>query len=148
MIKVVPATIDHIFEFVDNARKIDIEEVEVASGKPFNSHLPSLLLSLSRVQTVVDGNTGEVLGIGGVEPTNNARVGTIWLLMTHAVETRKIEFLRFSRQYLKKLLDDYECLVNVVYNKNKLHMSWLSWLGAEWVEQNELFSMFILTRKR
>ena len=45
MIKVVPATIDHIFEFTDNARQIDIEEVEVASGKSFDSHLPSLLLS-------------------------------------------------------------------------------------------------------
>lgn len=148
MIKVVPATIDHIFEFTDNARKIDIEEVEVASGKPFDSHLPSLLLSIDKVHAVIDEETGEVLGIGGIEPTRNLTVGAIWLLMTNTVESRKIEFLRFSRRYLKTLLADYECLMNVVYNKNKLHVSWLNWLGAEWVEQNELFSMFIITRKR
>lgn len=148
MITVVPATIDHIFEFADNARRIDIEEVEVASGKPFDSHLPSLLFSINKVQTVIDDETGEVLGIGGIEPTRNLTVGAIWLLMTNTVESRKIEFLRFSRRYLKTLLADYECLMNVVYNKNKLHVSWLNWLGAEWVEQNELFSMFIITRKR
>lgn len=148
MIKVIPATIEHIFEFQDNARSIDIEEVEVASGESFNSLLPSLIYSIDKVQAVIDTETGEVLGIGGIEPTRNLRVGAIWLLMTNAVESRKVEFLRFSRKYLKTLLEDYDCLMNVVYNKNKLHVSWLNWLGAEWVEQNELFSMFIITRKR
>lgn len=148
MIKVVPATVDHIFEFADNARKIDIEEVEVASGKSFDLLLPSLLLSINKVQAVIEDETGEVLGIGGIEPTRNLTVGAIWLLMTNAVESHKIEFLRFSRRYLKTLLEDYECLTNVVYNKNKLHVSWLNWLGAEWIEQNKLFSMFIITRKR
>jgi hypothetical protein len=148
MIKVIPATIEHIFEFQDNARSIDIEEVEVASGESFNSLLPSLIYSIDKVQAVIDIETGEVLGIGGIEPTRNLSVGAIWLLMTNAVESRKVEFLRFSRKYLKTLLEDCECLMNVVYNKNKLHVSWLNWLGAEWVEQNELFSMFIITRKR
>lgn len=145
MIEVVPAKLKHIFAFLKDIRSEDIEEVEVAAGKPFMRQLPYFLTNFHRLRAVVDGET--VLGIGGIESTYVKGTGVIWLLMTYAVETRKVAFLRFSRRYLKELLTQYNLLTNAVYLKNTLHVNWLTWLGAEWVEKTKRFAVFVL-RKR
>lgn len=136
-IKVLKATIGNLVDFYTNARGADLEEVQEATGIPF-SYQP--LSSLENLQVVVDGVTGEVLGIGGIQDH------CIWLLMTYAVEDRKIEFLRFSKRYLRELLNTHVYLYNRVYMKNKLHMDWLNWLGAEWLDTDNKFSTFILKK--
>lgn len=145
MIKIVDATDQILQEYLRNARRIDLEEVEAASGKPLESQLPTL--DLSQVKALIDANTKEVLGIGGEERLWG-EVGTIWLILTNAIESRKIEFLRFSRRFLKDyLFKKYRYITNTVYKKNALHIAWLTWLGAEWVKETDQFSTFIIERK-
>lgn len=148
MITVVNATVDHVLDFMDNVRPIDAEEVLVASGETLESHLSYFLENIHEVKALVDGEV--VLGIAGVQDNpNNPGVGIIWMLMTHEVESRKMEFLRFSRRYLKdELFTVWRGLVNVVYKRNKLHVDWLNWLGAEWIEERENFSMFLISPQR
>lgn len=145
MINIVDATPELLQGYLRNARRIDLEEVEAASGKPLESHLPTL--DLTRVKVLIDAKTKEVLGIGGEERLYG-EVGSVWLLFTYAVEDRKIEFLRFSRRTLKDyLFKKYRYIINTVYKRNELHMSWLTWLGAKWVKETDQFSTFLLERK-
>lgn len=145
MISIVEATQAHLQEYLDNARRIDCEEVEAAGGKPLAVLLSTL--DLSRVKVLIDANTKEVLGIGGEERLWG-EVGTVWLILTNAVESRKMEFLRFSRRFLKDyFFTKYRYIINSVYKRNDLHMAWLSWLGAEWVQETRQFSTFLLERK-
>ena len=147
MMKVIQATEDHFREFLLNARPIDLEEVEAGSGEPFESHISSLVPNIHNIKTLIDAETGEVLGIGGLEDLGSPTVGGIWLLMTKAIETRKIEFLRFSKKFLKEVFAHYKYLTNAVYKRNKLHIDWLTWIGVKWVKETEDFSIFILERK-
>ena len=136
------ATRKQLLEFYENARQIDLEEVEQASGEPFEHHLPALLNS--KVKCLVSED-GTVIGIGDIEHYTDD-MGIVWLLLTNAVEDRKIEFLKWSRRALRGH-SKYKYLVNAVYMKNQMHVEWLNWLGAEWVYHNNDFSVFRLTVK-
>lgn len=138
MMQLVDMTIGHLIEFRKTVRDIDLEEIEAISGVAFDDQLVSLLAGS---QTLIDQN-GVVLGIGGVEDNN-----VIWLVTTTAIEDRKVEFLRFSRKYLKDLLDEYGYLGNIAYLKNQLHINWLKWLGAEWMDTDGDFLVFKFKRK-
>lgn len=124
MIKVVDMTIGHLIEFRENVREMDLEEILVASGKPFDRHIIS---SLEGCKALVDSADGVVLGIGGVD--NHI----VWLVCTKAVENRKIKFLRFSKQYLKYLIETHGYIGNAAYLKNTLHIQYLNWMGVTWI---------------
>lgn len=138
MMKLVDTTIGHLIEFRRTVREIDLEEIEQVSGRGFDDLLVG---TLAGCETLVD-ESGTVLGIGGIEGNN-----VIWLVTTTAIESRRIEFLRFSRRYLNELLKTYEYLTNVVYLRNQMHVDWLTWLGAEWLDTEGDFSLFVLKRK-
>lgn len=139
MIKVVGTTLGHLIEFRKNVRDIDLEEIQAITGRTLENET---LASMVRCQTLID-SSGTVLGIGGVEPDQHL----VWLVTTKAIESRRIEFLRFSRKYLDELLLVHEFLGNLAYMKNKLHVDWLTWLGAKWYKQEGDFALFILERK-
>jgi len=139
MIEVIKTTIGHLIEFRKNVREIDLEEIEAVSGRKFDD---VLLETMGQCVTLID-SSGTVLGIGGVEAERHI----VWLVTTTAIETRKIEFLRFSKKYLEKLLEIHGYLRNVAYLKNKLHIDWLTWLGAKWLTQDGDFALFILKGK-
>ena len=147
MMRVIQATNEHVLKYLENARQIDLEEVVAASGQPLEAHLPSLFEHIDSVKALIDENTGEVLGIGGVDPTRIPNIGTIWLLLSNSIEGRRIEFLRFSKRFLRVLFKDFDVLTNCVYKRNKLHIDWLNWLGAEWIGHTKDFSIFVLRRK-
>lgn len=139
MIKLVATTFGHLLEFRKNVRPIDLEEIEAATGCKLENQP---LTNLVGCQTLLDA-AGTVLGIGAVEPDQHL----IWLVTTKAIETKKIEFLRFSKKYLAELLLVHQYLGNVAYIKNQLHIDWLTWLGAKWYTQEGDFALFILERK-
>lgn len=137
--RLVDTTIGHLVEFRKNVRAIDLEEVEKASGKPFDDHLVTIL---GGCLTLLDAND-RVLGIGGFGGNNHL----IWLITTTQIEGQKMAFLRFSKMYLSAMLDRCGYLTNIAYVRNKLHMKWLTWLGAEWYETNGEFQRFILRKE-
>ena len=139
------ATQEDILAFIANIRPMDREEVETASGLPFSVHSQELFNHLEKIHVVYHNAT--LIGIGGLHRIEE-RKALIWLLLTSDVEKIKMKFLRFSKRYLKNLFADFDVLFNYVYLKNKLHVDWLTWLGATWVETKEGFSGFLLESRK
>lgn len=134
--KIVPMTIGHLIEFRANVREIDLEEVERASGFHFDSFAPF------ECEALLDDD-GTVVAIGGIAPPN-----IVWMMTTKAVETRRIKFLRFTKNLLTEKLREYGELTNIAYKKNQLHIDWLTWLGAEWFDHDEEFMRFTLRQRK
>lgn len=137
MIIIDTATVDDILEFSKNIRPMDAKEVEVVSGKPFKDHLGFLLTHVEDVRIIKCD--GVLLGIGNWYKEqldwgiySEWVIG--WMLMTNAVEDHKIEFLRWSKEIVKTLLEAYPAITNVLYAKNELHVKYLNFLGAKFWE--------------
>lgn len=134
MITIDTATADDILNFAENIRPMDGKEVEVVSGKPFKEHLPFLMLHLEDVRAIKCD--GVLLGIGNwyqeqLDWGLYSKDVVGWMLLTNAVEDHKIEFLRWSKDIVKTLLERYPAITNTVYAENKLHIKYLKFLGAK-----------------
>lgn len=137
MITIDTATYKDIWDFAKNIRPMDDKEVEFVSGKPFKEHLTFLLMHVKDVR-VIKCN-GVTLGIGNwyheVLDWGLYSPGVIgWMLLTNAVEDHKIEFLRWSKEIVKTLLEAYPAITNVVDSRNTLHVKYLDFLGASFWE--------------
>lgn len=139
MITVERATEEDIREFAANIRDMDAKEVEVMSGIPFKDQVEDLIKY--RKDTKVVKYNGVILCIGGWYHEmldwglySEGVVG--WMLLTNAVEDHKIEFLRWSKELVKTLLEAYPAITNVVDSRNLLHVQYLDFLGAKfWEDQ-------------
>lgn len=137
MITIDTATVDDIWDFAENIRKMDDEEVKFVSGKSFKEQMLFLITHVEDVRVIkCDGG---LLGIGNWYQEqldwglySKGVIG--WMLLTNAVEDHKIEFLRWSKDLVKTLLEAYPAITNVVYAKNELHIKYLKFLGAEFWE--------------
>ena len=137
MITIDTATVDDILEFSKNIRSMDAKEVEFVSGKPFKDHLGFLLTHVEDVRTIKCD--GVLLGIGNwyKEKLDWGLYSPYvigWMLLTNAVEDHKIEFLRWSKELVKTLLEAYPSITNVVDSRNLLHVQYLDFLGAKFFE--------------
>ena len=137
MITIDTATVEDILEFSKNIRPMDAEEVKFVSGKSFKEHLGFLMAHIEDVRVIKCD--GVILGIGNWYQEqldwglySPGVVG--WMLLTNAVEDHKIEFLRWSKDIVKTLLESYPDITNVVYAKNELHIKYLDFLGASFWE--------------
>ena len=132
MITVTKATAKDIVSFVKNIRSMDAEETFMVSGKPIETRLAELYAEEPKVIKCND----VIIGIGGVKPEPvdwnlKAHWCLGWMLLTNEVEKHKIEFLKWSKRYVEGVLKDYSFIYNHVYAKNKLHIEYLKFLGAE-----------------
>lgn len=148
MIRVTKATGHDILEFSKNIRAMDKEEVEKATG-----HAVALsLLQLFDEPWVqaIRSQDGTLLGLGGVvpEPMKDGKGVRGWMLLTKAVETHKIEFLRWSKSYVRGVLNQHKYIYNDVYKYNDLHVDYLQWLGAKFVPHpyRDDFYSFVIER--
>tara|TARA_B100001093_G_scaffold167750_1_gene160426 strand:- start:1614 stop:2081 length:468 start_codon:yes stop_codon:yes gene_type:complete len=66
----------------------------------------------------------------GVCPSDKENVGIPWLLGTHRMHLIKKTFIKHSKEWIERMMGDYDVLTNVVMTDNKLSMRWLVWLGA------------------
>lgn len=137
MITIDTATEKDIWDFAKNIRPMDNEEVKAVSGKPFDEHLIFLITHVEDVRVIKCD--GVLLGIGNWYQEqldwglySKGVIG--WMLLTNAVEDHKIEFLRWSKDLVKTLLEAHPAITNVVYAKNELHIKYLKFLGAEFWE--------------
>ena len=137
MITIDTATEKDILEFSKNIRAMDAKEVEFVSGKTFKEHLGFLLTHVEDVRTIKCD--GVLLGIGNwyKEKLDWGLYSPYvigWMLLTNEVEDHKIEFLRWSKELVKTLLEAYPSITNVVDSRNLLHVQYLDFLGAEFFE--------------
>lgn len=137
MIRLERATEKDIKEFTKNIREMDAQEVKFVSGKTFEEHIPFLMMHLKDVQVIKCD--GVLLGIGNwyheMLDWGLYSPGVVgWMLLTNAVEDHKIEFLRWSKELVKTLLEAYPSITNVVDSRNILHVQYLDFLGAKFWE--------------
>ena len=133
-------------------RKADLIEVKAHSTED-----PSKLLENTINEHPNTTYTIEVKGLAiamfGVVPYQE-NIGVIWLVGTDEMVKVKIPFLRNCRFWLDALSGLYPVLFNVVSKENKLHITWLKWMGFEFTKEHkeyglnkEPFIEFIKVRK-
>lgn len=137
-----PITVSHLQNFLENVRPLDLKEAEAEGAIFMETPLKEL-----DCMCLVDDNDN-VYAIGDIEPQNDA-VGYVWMLCTHRVEENKIAFLRASKGLLEASLQSYVVLANKAFLANKLHVDWLTWMGAVWLHKtpDEQFQYFVLMRR-
>lgn len=127
MITVEKATKEDILNFVSNIRPMDDAEVKITSGKFVHEQIEDLM----KLRAKCIKCDGVLLGIGGWHKRAEDAKGVFgWMLLTNSVEDHKIEFLRWSKKFVKKLLDTYPYITNMAYKENQLHIKYLKFLGA------------------
>lgn len=126
-----PTTIKHLLDFLQNVRPLDIQEAEL-EGIKFTD-LP--LSEFDNCQSLVDEDDN-VFVIGGVVADMDG-YGMVWMLCTTRVEQHKIAFLRYTKKLLKSTLGYYTRIGNKAWVENKLHIDWLTWMGADWCEKTD-----------
>lgn len=134
-----PTTIRQLGYFLVHVRDEDLVEAELSGEKEF---IDNYLVELTSSCSLVD-EQGRVFAIGGI------RDNTVWMLCTKHVEENKVAFLRFTKKLLKDVMVHYPYLHNYVYVNNKLHVDWLTWMGAEWgdyIKDNQ-FRYFIFRKE-
>lgn len=137
MIELRRALPSDILYLIKEIREEDAKEIQVCTGKTSAELLlplskdKDLLMPLRDVKAIYSGDT--LLGIGGY---GKGRVIVGWMILTKAVEDHKIEFLKWSKQYVDDLLEDHEAIVNEMYRYNKWHYRYLEYLGATFSGSN------------
>jgi hypothetical protein len=72
-----------------------------------------------------------MVGSFGVCPAiRQPNIGVIWLLGTHRMHLIKKTFIKHSKEWIDRLMGDYNVLTNYVMESNELSFRWLTWLGA------------------
>ena len=145
-IELIPATTELLQSFVPQIRPLDREEVEITSGDTWEEHSKELFVHKEEANMIV--YKGKILGVLGIRKLEPVTVGLAWMLLTPHVEEHQMLFLRWSKAELKNVIRPYEFLTNLVYLKNTLHINWLNWLGAEWLETSDPdFGVFRLRKE-
>jgi len=126
------ATVGDADSLARNLRRQDREEIEAGSGE---SPLLVLLMGL-KGRAYVACEDDEPFLIFGVTPDErDKRVGIIWLLGTDKTDKFPLTFLRQSKEWVEDLADGFDVLMNVIDERNKMHLGWLTWLGFEVVHR-------------
>ncbi len=116
-------------------RPEDRREVEELGGRPALHHFLLGVLMSEPAFTLRD-HDGSLVGIAGVVP-DIAGNGVIWMSGTTLVESRKMAFLRGSRDVLAEFHRRYATLYNVCDARNEVHVKWLRWLGFSLIQKYE-----------
>ena len=126
-------TLKHMQDFLEHARPLDIQEAEL-EGTKFTD-LP--LSEFDSCRSLVDEDNN-VFAIGGIVADMDG-YGYVWMLCTTRVEQYKITFLRYTKRLLKSTfsLGFCTCLRNKAWIENKLHIKWLTWMGAIWSDKTD-----------
>ena len=143
------ATLADVSIIGDNLRQADREEVEASSGE--NPTLVMLMGLHGRCFVAVEDDDPFLI-FGVVPDERDDRVGIIWLMGTDKTSKFPLTFLRQSKQWVEELGEGYEVLMNVIDERNSMHLTWLEWLGFEVVHRFEEYGVarlpFLLFERR
>ena len=125
-----PTTWDDVQFIAKHMREGDKEECRAGGFSPLEALSQSFELSI--VSYTLNTPDGVPAAITGVSPSSiGANIGVIWMLGTDDISKHKIYALRRCKPFIANLYDELgmDCFYNCTYIKNKLHHSWLRWLG-------------------
>lgn len=122
-----PTLLDTFF-LAKNARKADIEESSMLSGREMldvfnqahNLYLNSWVWEIN----------GKLACMYGISPYDE-KSGVIWFIATDEFDKHKMKVSRGCREVYEQLIDGYEYLFNYVHVRHKKALRWLKWLGVD-----------------
>jgi hypothetical protein len=74
----------------------------------------------------------QIVGSFGIAPSSKPTVGIIWLLGTYRMHLIRKTFVKHSKDWVRRLMGEYDSVTNLVCKDNELSMRWLTWLGSTW----------------
>lgn len=89
---------------------------------------------------VIFNSEGINVALAGVTPLDN-QTGMIWMVATDDLERHSMEFLKYSRAFIKEVGGHYQILFNWVHAKNEVHLKWLRWCGFTFINRHERFGV-------
>lgn len=147
LVRVRPACLEDAAALAPKLRVADRQEIDARSGRPPEEVLRD---GVSRGRSfALELSSGEVGALFGVGPTEEPRLGCVWLLGSDALLSIKTTFLRHSREWVDELSKGYDLLGNHVDARNTVHINWLRWLGFRFLSRapigrhGELFYEFV-----
>lgn len=148
MAQVRPATIADAVSIAPRLRQADQQEISASLGIPAEFALVATVHH-SKVALAIEED-GEVIGLFGADPIpvfdNTAQV---WMVMTDAIHSISMQFLREGGEWLERLHEVAPLLTNYTDKRNTLHHRWLRWLGFTFIgehaygRQGEPFYQFV-----
>jgi len=129
MIETRPALHRDAFELAPRLRVEDAGEIGATWHLGARDGLCLCLLQSDRSFALVESD--EVIGLWGVSSLDVAglRLGLPWLLAAERLFARQREVVRHSRDWVERLLLDYDVLTNLTLASNATHLRWLAWCG-------------------
>ena len=119
----------------DHMRKSDADEIAATSG--VSPHQAMMFGAFFSPYIKVAGLEGEAGLIFGVCPTEDEKVGKVWMLSTDILQNTKARLLlaRHSREWVEDMQSLYPVLTNITDARNTVHHRWLSWCGFVFVQE-------------
>ena len=135
----------------DNMRIADVNEVWSSHRHTPLQSLEASFKTSSLIWTMEHvGNPVVMFGVASGGALSDT--GYPWLLGTDLMYKVTLEFLRYSRYYVNKMLRMFDVLENWVDIRNDKSVRWLQWCGFQlekpepWGFDNLLFSHFTMER--
>ena len=111
-----------------SAREIDRQEALYQTGKPLEDALwRTYQMSNGGYAGRLDGELVCVWGVCALAPLEG--IGQPWLVATPALDRAAFPFLKQCWYYLNIMKTENDVLWNVVWNRNKAAIQWLTWMG-------------------
>lgn len=117
-------TMKHIVDFYQNIRALDRVEFGLMSELRLEDAPVS---AFSDCKVLVDDND-DVYAIAAIEQGS-----FVWMLCTTRVEKKPIAFLRACKKFYDEFIQG-RVLTNFAWLGNSLHIKWLKWIGATFVD--------------
>lgn len=109
----------------------DAREIASSWGVGAREGLLRCLLGSDRAFALVEA--GNVLALWGVSGAGHEdlELGMPWLLAGESLFRRRRWLVRSSREWVDRLLLDYDALTNLTDERNQAHLRWLAWSGFQ-----------------
>ena len=127
--RVMPATAADLGYLAPRLREADRREVRAAFGRPAEAILEAGFRNAKRCWTVSAG--GHPIAMFGVGRRREPRIGTAWLLSSHALDRFRGQWRREGPYWVDVLMVGHDVLTNFVAAENRVAVRWLTWLGFE-----------------
>lgn len=139
MIKIIKSKREHIEALKDNLRKQDLIELSAMLGQDQVDTGKVLLRGLKgkHCWTILRKDNNKVIGMFGVARYTQKGVGNVWMLGSDDIEQVGLSVLRNSRGYVKRMLQEFDVIHNMVHVENTTSINWLKWCGFKF-DDNEL----------
>jgi hypothetical protein len=120
-------------------RDADVAEVAAFSGSTPEEALSKGLSYQGGITKTICLPNGVPVGMFGVVPAGNPRVGVVWMLAANGIKHVQRQFLRESRGAISDLIRDYDLVLNFTDARNTVHHRWIKWSGFTIIKKHENF---------